>query len=258
MWKKVLIGALAVVVGLALVKGTWLGSHLRSSWRNTREWVKEQVSPEQEINRLRLELRNLERDDDKFYDRVARLSVEVEKQEREIARLKDNLAREEVRIRKLRDQMGASEFVIYEGHRYSRDDLRSDALAFQAAEESLKSKEANLQARRKHLALERKQLTELRTTREEMATALQQLETALAEERHAQAASQSTINDRAYQQLKADMESVRDRIEVLKKKRQLRGELKLEDNQSRTNQRDAQADKFLETRFGGKSGERIN
>ncbi len=251
MCKKVLIAAVAVVVGLAVVKGTWIGSHLRYQANKARAWARSQVTPEQEIARLRMELRGLEQDDDKFYDNVARMSVAVEKLQKEVNRMQTNLQREEKRITDLRGQLGGKEFVVYDGSKYNKDDLRDDALKFKAAEERFQTKEAYLKAQEKHLALERKKLTELRTTREKMATELQRLETALAEERNAQAASESTIDDSKYQQLRKDMDSVRDRIEVLKKKRQLRGELRITTNDEQTKQRDEAADKYLESRFGG-------
>jgi septal ring factor EnvC (AmiA/AmiB activator) len=252
MFKKVLIAAIAVVVGLAVVKGTWLGSHLRLRACKIGSWAKQQVPPEQEIARLRMELKNLERFDDEHYDKVARLAVQVDKLERDVAKLRGNVSKEEAKLKKLHEGLADNtEFVLHEGTRYTREDLRSEALAFKAAEENLKSKEANLQAKRKLLTLEKKKLSELRTSREQMATELQRLETDLVQERQAQAASESTIDDAGYRKLREDMNSVRDRIEILKAKRALRGEFRTsetKDEQSRL--RDAQADKFLDARFG--------
>ncbi|MFO0877488.1 MAG: hypothetical protein U0840_08950 [Gemmataceae bacterium] len=251
MYKKLVIAALAVGLGLVVVKGTWLGSHLRARANRVINSVKESIPPEQEIARLRMELKGLERDDDKHYDKVARMVVQVEKVEREVSDIKKNLTREEARIRKVREGLtGNVEFVLHEGTRYTRDDLRAEAVAFRTAEDNYKSKEDNLQAQKKHLALERKKLTELRTIREQMSAELQRLETALAEERHAQAASESTIDDSGYRKLRQDMESVRERIDVLKTKRELRGELRPTIKTEQTRERDQQADKYLESRFG--------
>lgn len=256
MCKKVLIATLAVLAGVAVVRGTRPGSFLRLWCNKAATCVKESIPPEQEIARLRMELKSLERDDDQHYDKVARMAVQVEKMEREVARLRTNLNREESRIKKLKGELtGNVEYVVHDGSRYTRDDLRADALAFQTAEDNLKSKEANLQAKRKHLSLERKKLTELRTVREQMAADLQRLETALAEERHAQAASESTIDDSGYRRLRQDMESVRDRIEVLKKKRELRGELRTSTRDEQVRERDVQADKYLDARFGNPARE---
>jgi len=251
MCKKVLIAALAVVVGLAVVKGTWIGSHLRLRCSNVRHWVEDRVPPEQEIARLRMELVNLSREDEKHFDKVARMAVDVEKREADIARVRTNLGRQEARIRDLKNKLGDGvDFVKVEGSRYTRADLRDSAIAFKNAEDNLKSREANLEARKRHLALERKKLSELRTKRDEMATDLQKLETALAEERQAQAVSESTIDDSNYRQIRKDMDSIRDRINVLKKKRELKGEFAPAADTSKATEQDTQADKYLETRFG--------
>jgi len=251
MCKKVLIAALAVVVGLAVVQGTWIVSHLRLRCRSVRHWAEDRVPPEQEIARLRMELANLAREDEKHFDKVARMAVDVEKREADLGRVRTNLGRQEARIRDLKNKLGDGvDFVKVEGSRYTRADLRDSAIAFKNAEDNLKSREANLEARKRHLALERKKLSELRTKRDEMATDLQKLETALAEERQAQAVSESTIDDSNYRQIRKDMDSIRDRINVLKKKRELKGEFAPAADTSKVTEQDTQADKYLETRFG--------
>jgi len=253
MCKKVLIAALAVVVGLAVVKGTWIGSHLRLKCGSARQWMEAQVPPEQEIARLRMELLNLSREDDKFYDKVARMAVDVDNREKALAKTRANLDKEEARIRKIKSELtDGVEFVKLDGLRISRADLRNNAIAFKNAEENLKSKEGNLEARKRHLALERKKLSELRNKRDEMATELQRLETALAEERQAQAASESTIDDSNYRQIRKDMDTVRDRINVLKKKRELKGEFAPAVETNKPTAQDVQADKYLDTRFSDK------
>ena len=251
MFKKVLIATLAVVFGLAVVKGTWLGSHLRLKYNRARAWVESRVPPEQEIARLRMELDSLAKDDERFFDNVARMAVDVERREVELARMRTNLSKQEARIRKLKGELGENvEFVVFEGSRYTRADLRNNAVAFKNAEENLKSKEALLEAKKRKLSLERKKLGELSNKRAEMATELQKLETALAEERQAQAASESTIDDGAYRKIRKDMDSVRDRINLLKKKRELRGEFSPAADETKISEQDAKADKYIESRFG--------
>src|SRR6478672_5567261 len=129
MSKKVLIAAAAVVVALVVVKGTWLGSHLRMNACKVGSYLKSSVPPEDEISRLRMEVQNLQKDDDRHVDKVARMAVDLEKMERDVAKLKANLVREEGRIREARKEMGDSAFVVFGGSRYTRDDLRLDAQA---------------------------------------------------------------------------------------------------------------------------------
>jgi len=251
MFKKVMIATLAVVFGLAVIKGTWLGSHLRMRIAKARHWVEARVPPEQEIDRLRMELANLAREDDKHFDKVARLAVDVDNAEKKIADLRTNLSKQEARIRHLKGELEGAEFVtVTGGTKYTRNDLRRDAVAFKNAEDNLKSQEKTLEARKSLLSLERKKLAELKNKRDEMATELQKLETALAEERQAQAASESTIDDSGYRQIRKDMNSIRDKINLLKKKRELRGEFQPQIDSTKVTEQDAQADQILETRFG--------
>lgn len=250
MCKKLMIAAVAVLVGLVVVKGTWLGSHLRLTANKARNWVKSSIPPEQEIARLRMEVRNLKKDDEKHLDKVARLAVDVEKLEKEITGIKDNLAREESRIRELTQTMGDSKFVVYKGQKWTRDDVLVDAMAFKTAEDTLKSKEETLQARRRILAVEKKKLAELQTVRNQMTADLERLEADLVAERSVDASHENTLDDSKYRKLREEMESVRDRIEVLKKKRELRGDFRIPEASSRKQKQTAEAEQFLEARFG--------
>jgi septal ring factor EnvC (AmiA/AmiB activator) len=217
MFKKVLIATLAVVFGLAVVKGTWLGSHLCLKFNNARSWIQKQVPPEQEIARLRMELDNLSRDDDKHYDKVARQKLDVVNLERSVENIKKDLSKSEAGIRDMRDALvGANEQVTFNGAHYDRTDLvdevRRAARSFQAKEDTLKSKGEKLKAMKKNLAINVKKLNDLKLVRDQMATELQKLETALAEERQAQAQAEATLDDAGYLRIRKDMESVRDRI----------------------------------------------
>jgi septal ring factor EnvC (AmiA/AmiB activator) len=250
MSKKVLIAAAAIVVALIVVKGTWLGSHLRMNACKVGNFLKTSVPLEDEISRLKMEVQNLQKDDDKHVDKVARMAVDLAKMEREVAKLKANLVREEGRIRDVRKEMGDSTFVVFGGSRYTRDDLRLDAQSFKTAEDNLKSKQETIDAKSRHLKLEKKKLTELQTTRTQMLNEIQRLETALAEERQAKAASESTIDDAGYHKIRKDMEGVRYRIDVLKESRKLSGELRVPQVDDRKTQQTKETDQFIETRFG--------
>jgi septal ring factor EnvC (AmiA/AmiB activator) len=259
MFKKVLIATLAVVFGLAVVKGTWLGSHLCMKFSKARAWVKDRVPPEQEIARLRMELDNLGKDDEKHFDKVARQVIEVKNLEAAVEALKKNLAKREVSIREMREVLtGGGEQIVFHGTRYDRSELmtqvRLDAQNFQADEATLKSKEDILKSKRKNLTINLKKLSDLKVIRQQMAAELTKLETALAEERQAQAQAESTLDDANYQRIRKDMNSVRDRIEFLKTKRELKGEAVNGPVRATEKQRDedAKLDKYLETRFGSK------
>ena len=245
MCKKVGIAVLAIVLGLIVVKRTWVGGHIRLHWNKFRTWAKNQVTPEQEIARLKMELKNLEKEDDKQFDRVAVLDVEVKKMERQVEKLRKGLTAEKVRLRDLQANLAGKKFIEYRGEEYSRDDLRKDALAYDRASRVIESKTKALASRKKHLALEKRKLGELKTVREEMAAELERLETALIEERQAQAENECCVDDSSYRKIRKDMEALKDRLEVLKTKRELKGEFKPV-KATRNKEQDAKAEKILE------------
>jgi len=259
MCKKVLIATLAVVFGLAVVKGTWIGSHVRFNFKKAQTWVNDRVPPEQEIARLRMELDNLGKDDEKYYDKVARQVTEVKKMERQVAAMRRDLSGREASIRDMRTALNRdkdTDLVTFNGNRYERTDLqeqiRRDAQNFLADEATVKSREQHLQAMRKSLAINKKKLSELKIVREQYATELQKLETALAEERQVQAQAAATLDDADYQRIRKDMDSIRDKIEFLKTKRELKGEALDGPVKAVEKQREEEVklDKAIEARFG--------
>jgi septal ring factor EnvC (AmiA/AmiB activator) len=257
MSKKVLIAALAVVVALVVVKGTWVGSHFRVWRQNIRQAVTERVSPEHEIARLRMELNGLGQQDDKHYDKVARQIVAVEKIEQQVVKTKEDLTAREARIRAMKTSMtGEDAFVTFNGSRYSRSDMQAQlylsAQSFQADEETLKSKEEQLAAMKQSLEINKKKLSELKLVRQQMATELQRLETSLASERQAQAQQHNTLDDANYIRLRRDMDAVKERIKIEKTKRELRGDANngpVRANEERR-ENDARIGAYINDRFG--------
>jgi hypothetical protein len=62
MIKKLILMAVVGGIAVAALKGTRVGSFVRSEVRSLREAAEEQVPPEREIARLRAEVRNLDQD----------------------------------------------------------------------------------------------------------------------------------------------------------------------------------------------------
>jgi chromosome segregation ATPase len=258
MSKKIVIAAIAVVVALVVIKGTWIGSHFRLWKSQVKGWAARQIPPEQEIQRLKMELRNLEKEDDRHYHKVATQIVEVGKVETQVAVLKKDLAERETRIKAMKTALvGEEKQVTFKGEQFPRSELqaalRVSAQRFQVDEETFKSKQEQLSTMKQTLEVNRKKLSELKLVRQQMMTELQRLETALASERQAQAAENNTLDDASYQKLRKEMNSVRDRIEVLKQKRVLKGEAEspVRATEQRKEQEEA-IDRYLDARFGDK------
>jgi peptidoglycan hydrolase CwlO-like protein len=258
MCKKVLIATVAVLAGLAVVSSTKLGSYAKLKWRNATTWAKKQVPLETQIARIRQDLNDLQKEDDKHFDKVARQEVDVARREREVTQLKSQVTKLEGNIRHLRDQLaGGGEFVTVGGEQYSRDQvheqIRTDFVTFEALEERAKSQTEQLKLLKRSLTVNRKKLKELEQDRENMKNELIRLETTLAEQRMAaQAQGDVAIDDSNYSRLKKEIAEIRDELEVRKTVLRLKGEnLKgpIRERQE-AKERDAKIDSAIEKRFG--------
>ena len=251
MCKKVGIAVLAVVLGLIVVKGTsfgrWVASHVRHGIKDAREWVKGKVPLEREIARLKDELKNQEKEDDKQFDRVANLAVQVKKMERQLDDAKKKRDAEKTRLLKFdRELTGNVKFLIHNGDEYTRADLNRDLLTFERTSRAVDAKTRALTAKKKQLALEKKTLGELKTMREEMAAELERLEATLIEERQAQAENARCVDSSGYRKIRSDMDAVRDRLEEMQTKRELKGEFKPAVKAKQNKEQDTKAEKILE------------
>jgi len=228
MLKKMLIAAVAVVVGLAVVNHTRVGSLMRLNWHKASAWAQKQVPIETEIDRLQMELAKL--DDDKgCFDKVARQEVQAEKLEAEITVCKANLEKHEQLVQMLRkDLEGDSKFVVHSGERYSRsevmDQLKQDWNAFQRCDEVLKSKQAQLKSLRGIIDANRQKLRTMQENRTVMANELTQLRLAFEQEQVKRARAEALVDDQDYSGLRKSIEAVKERLATEKKASELRGE----------------------------------
>jgi len=229
-YKKIIVGVIVAVGLLVALKGTWAGSHLKLTFH---KWGKKAVASvplEREIERLQMEVTDLGRQDERFLDKVAHQALAVEKLEAQVGTQKKHVARREADVKAMHTALANKDAqVTFQGERYPRaameQQLKLDFLTLEADEQVLQSREQHLMELKKGLALNRQKWSELKVQREQMAAELQRLETAVVTERRARAEQTAKIDDRDYRKLSEGIAAVRDRVNLLKKKRELRGEL---------------------------------
>ena len=264
MCKKALVAGVAVVVSLLTVSFfcPTVCSHIKLWWQERQKEAQESIPPEKEIARLKMELDNLGREDERHFHKVAVQIVEVQNLDKQVAGLRTKLNEDELRVRKMKASYQAGldakeKQVSHSGKSYDldqfREELRATAARFQVDEQLVKSKEEQLSLRKRNLEMNRKKLAELKLVRQQMKTELERLETALAVERQAQAEASNTLDDGSYLKLRKDLDSVRDKLEVMKQKQILRGEI---DGPVRADEqrkeKEAAIDRFLNERFNEK------
>jgi len=227
MCKKLLIAALAVVVGVGVVSSTRLGSHIRLWWNKGSGWACQQVPPETEIERLKMELDNLSRLDDRYYDQVARQKREVQKLEAKLKIDRVNLAKREGELREMRLVLASKDDkAVFHG--FTKDKVQEqfniDFKQFLADEEGLKADEQNLEEVRGTLRENEKKLQELSVTRTKMKVRLQTLAKELARERRLHTQSSVVFDDNQYSTVNQQINQLEDRVEQMKIKREMRGQ----------------------------------
>jgi len=229
MCKKLLIAAIAIAVGVGVVSGTRLGSHLRLKWAKAQTWVEEQIPLETEIDRLRMELKQLGNDDARNYDQVARqqyyLNKRREKLTKDTAAL-DNLAG---RIRDMRAALTEEgEFVAFNSTRYKRAEVeeqhRLDGAKYLADREAVKADEETFKILEQTLEQNKTKLKNLEVTRKKMETRLALLEKELARQHALALQNKFNVDESGYSRINQDINKVEDRIGVMKTKTELVGE----------------------------------
>jgi len=227
MCKKLMIAALAVVVGVGVVSSTRLGSHIRLWWNKSSAWAQQQVPPETEIERLKMELDNLTRLDDRYYDQVARQKREVQKLEAKVKTDRTAMAKREAELKEMRLVLTSKDDkAVFHG--FTKDKVQEqfnvDFKQFLADEEGVKADEQNLEELRGTLRENEKKLQDLGITRTKMKVRLQTLAKELARERRLQTQNNLALDDSHYSAVNQQINELEDRIEQMKIKRDMKGQ----------------------------------
>jgi chromosome segregation ATPase len=232
MCKKVLIATLAVLVGLAVVKGTKIGSYLRMAKKDATAWVNKQVEYETEIKRLRYEVERLEKEDAVCYDGVAEQRVNIRKKEQSLVKDRAEVEKLHGRLQALRSSLAGvgedeTQLISYNGNKYSRAEVEKqidiDYNTYKQLKASIASQDTFIKSLRTALQQNEEKMSNLQQTRQQMLTGLQDLENELVDLRQAQTASATLFDDSAYGRVKQDITALKDRLAVDKEKLKVRG-----------------------------------
>jgi len=230
MLKKLLIAAVAVLVGLTVVASdTWVGSLLRTKIKNAKTFCRQQVPVETEIERLRDEVARLGTVSKKHFSDLAEETVAVETLRKDIATLEGNLARQKKNVLALKEDLASSTEAIKYGDRtYSRDQVKGqlarDFEAYKTAEENLKAKRSLLEAKEASLNAAREQMKALQDARVTLEDKLARLEAEIKKVRVAQTKSKFQLDDGELSRVKADVAALENRIKVEQKKLEIQAE----------------------------------
>jgi len=256
MCKKLLIAAIAIAVGVGVVSGTRLGSHIRLKWNRAQQWAQEQVPLESEIERLKMEVANLRHEDIGYYDKVAKQTMQVKSLRARVNKNRNSLTLRETEIKTLRQALSEDNaVVVYNGTNYSRQDaeteVRIEATRFLADEKIVQADEDNLKILEQTLAANKSKLDGLELKRKEMEAQLLVLERELAQQRLKEQTS-LLVDDSRYNKVGKQIEEARERLELARTRGELRGDtakgpIRLQEEKKAQEQK---LEKAIEDRFG--------
>ena len=228
MCKKFLIAAVAVALGLVVVRNTNLPSHIRAWWKDGKNFVENSIPIPNEIERLKGEISRL---DDVYrtqFHPVAVESVSVENLKKEIADIQVKLDKQKADIQTMsNDLKSETAFIVYGDVKYTRERVAKDLdrrfEAYKTCEAGLKAKKELLEAKEEKLAQAMNKLEGMKNAKVEMEAELAHLEADYEAVKAAQAKSNFQIDDSALSRIKASMARLQERVKVEKKECDLAG-----------------------------------
>jgi chromosome segregation ATPase len=185
MCKKLVIAAVAILVGTAVVRHTSLGSLAQVWWHDAAQAVARQVPPEQQIKRLSLEVGKIDRDIRAHVNRLAENEVACEKLQADVDRLKEEQSHRKADISAMTDAFnGKTDRVSFNGRNYRAVDLTrtldATVTTYETVKAELKSKEQLLATKRQVLDTAHARISKMRTQKDELQQAIVQFEAQIA------------------------------------------------------------------------------
>jgi chromosome segregation ATPase len=182
MCKKLLVAAVAIVVGLSVVKHTQLGSLLHVWWRDARTTMEKQIPPEVQIKQLHVEIDKIDRDIRKNLGKLADAEVDCQFLEKQVAILhadQKQLKEDILGLEKLLDSK--TEKVVFNGLTYRTKELTRKldfaVTQYNTRKSALKAKEQLLADKKLTLEAARERLNAMRDQKEQLRVIASRLET---------------------------------------------------------------------------------
>jgi peptidoglycan hydrolase CwlO-like protein len=226
MLKKLVIVGIVGFVAVAAVKGSKFGSYIRSEYEALKARAEANIPPEQEIKRLRNEIKQLDKDILAVVGQLARERVEV-------AQLKERA--DELRAKQSKDKeilnaraqaiKNATEFVTFGNRKLPIDQAKSEledgVRRYTANEKSLVAMDTAVTSREKVKETLEKQLETLKNQKGELAAAVDALEAEITALKLQQMESKYQTDDSRLGQIKEDIRALKTKIEIEREKLKL-------------------------------------
>ncbi len=184
MCKKLVLAAVAILVGTAVVRHTSIGSLAHVWWRDAKQAVERQVPPEVQIKRLEVEVNKIDRDIKQNIGRLARLDVNCQQLEESVVALREsqkNLKADMAAMTTALD--GATDRVSLKGKDVRARDvarkLDHAVATYELKKAELRNKEQLLTLKKQNLDAANERITEMQAQRDQLRDTIVKFETRL-------------------------------------------------------------------------------
>jgi chromosome segregation ATPase len=226
MLKKMVILGVIGFVAVSALSGTKLASYLRSEIRAAREEAENNVPPEQEIRRLRSELKLLDKDLLTVVNQLAKERVDVNQLQESVKALADKQGADKTRLTERANAIKNAEGHVTIGSRTmtietAKQELEADVKRFATNQKSLDTMEQVLAQRIKTRDTLEKQLDTLKNQKTELAVAIDGMEAELNALKLQQMESKYQTDDTRLAQMKESLRKLKTKVEVEREKLKL-------------------------------------
>jgi len=234
MGKKLIVVALAVVAIAIVLKKTDIGSHVKHWWSATKEDINDEVSLKWEIDRLKKDVEELSDEDAKLVNQIAKEDIEIRKLKKDLARLEDNQKTNRDRVRSK-----ATNLQTVQSNNPSKDtnleerSLEETVKAAKASDNAVASQKALIESHENRAVALRQQRETLYITQQELKNKLADLEAQVVMLQVEQMQSDDPADKSRVAKVRKSIEEVDTRIQVERRKREVRGELAPQEKSTR-------------------------
>ena len=182
MLKKLVIAAVAVVVGTVVLRHTGAGSLVQVWWRDAKAAVERRVPPEQRIKQLGIEVEKIDSDIKRNISIVAERQVNCASLEKDVVVLRDTVTRTHDEVASLAKALDAKiELVAFHGDNLKRPAatrrLDLAVATYKARKGELDRKEQLLAERKRTLEVANQRISEMVAQRDQLAATVAELQT---------------------------------------------------------------------------------
>jgi chromosome segregation ATPase len=232
MLKKLVILGIVGFVAVSVVKGSKIGSYIRSEFDALKARAEANIPPEKEIARLRSEIKQLDKDIMNVVNQLARERVEVAqlKEKANDLRAKQSKDKELLNARAAAIKAASNaepntEQVVFGDRSLSitaaKGELEEGVKRYTANQKSLEAMDTALASREKVRDTLEKQLETLKNQKAELTAAVDALEAELTALKLQQMESKYQTDDSRLGKIKEDIRALRTKVEIEREKLKL-------------------------------------